>query len=229
VNRRRLLLAPLVMALALGTAACGSPSGAGAEVASADGSGGTAEVKDAAARKVDAEKAGLEFAKCMREHGVDVPDPQSGGDGFIMVSPAPGEVAAGESTAGGPVDGQALPEEFRAADEACRHFLDDLIQDGGPRMDAEAQDRALAFAKCMREHGIDMPDPDFSGGGGGFSIQIGGGDGDGDGERIDPRSQVFQDAQKACGSLFGPEGSPGPAGGGPGGGTFSSSSGAVSS
>src|SRR5207253_2334340 len=32
----------------------------------------------------------------------------------------------------------------------------------------------LAFARCMREHGIDMPDPDTSGGGGMVNI---GGDG----------------------------------------------------
>src|SRR4051812_45316762 len=28
------------------------------------------------------------------------------------------------------------------------------------------EDAALAFARCMREHGVDMPDPDTSGGGG---------------------------------------------------------------
>ncbi len=31
----------------------------------------------------------------------------------------------------------------------------------------------LAFAACMREHGVDMPDPDLSGGGGG-GFRIGG-------------------------------------------------------
>ena len=154
------------------------------------------------------EKAGLEFAKCMREHGVDMPDPQTGGGpggggGFIMVGPAESAAVAGDATGGTKVDGEGLPEEFKAADEACRHILDDLIQDGGPPMDAEAQDRALKFAQCMREHGVDMPDPDFSGGGGGFSIQIGGGP-DGDGGGIDPGSQTFQDAQKACGGMFGP-------------------------
>jgi hypothetical protein len=56
----------------------------------------------------------------------------------------------------------------------------------------------LAFAKCMREHGVDMPDPQFSSSGGGGRVTIGvGGEG-----RIDPESQSFQDAQTACESLM---------------------------
>jgi len=188
----------LAIVLALATAACGSSAGADAQVASAGG--GKASAKDALTKKADAEKAGLDFARCMREHGVDMPDSQAGGGGFIMVGPTD----SSDSGPGEPMAGRALPEELAEADEACRHLLDDLIQDGGGPMDAEAQDKALAFAKCMREHGVDMPDPDFSGGGGGFSVRIGRDSGDGGG--IDPGSQTFKDAQKACGSLFGPGG-----------------------
>ncbi|HEX7277500.1 MAG TPA: hypothetical protein VF244_09020, partial [Acidimicrobiales bacterium] len=183
-RRGRRLLVPLVLALALGGAACGSSAGADDQVASATGTGSSAKAEGASDKdKVDAEQAGLDFARCMREHGVDMPDPQTGGGpggggGFIMVGPS----EAGIATDGGPVVGEGLPEDFKAADEACRHILDDLIQEGGPPMDPEAQDRALAFARCMREHGVDMPDPDFSGGRGGFSITIGGPDGG-----IDPR------------------------------------------
>ncbi len=205
---RRLLVAPAILmavALAVATAGCGGSPSADAQVASANGTEGVkAKAKDAATKKADAEKAGLEFARCMREHGVDMPDPKSGpdGNGFIMVGPsAATATATATATAGEPIAGEGLPEEFKEADEACRHLLDDLIQDGGPPMDAEAQDKALKFAKCMREHGVDMPDPDFSGGGGGFSIRIGG-----EGGGIDPGSQTFQDAQKACGGMFGPGG-----------------------
>jgi hypothetical protein len=214
---RRLLVPPalaLALAVSLGAAGCGSSPTADAQVASANGTDGVnTDAPDEATQKEDREKAGLEFAKCMREHGVDMPDPQTGpdGGGFIMVGPsdvsaAGGDATAGPTTGGLGIDGEGLPEEFKAADEACRHILDDLIQDGGPPMDAEAQDRALEFAKCMREHGVDMPDPDFSGGGGGFSIRIGGGADGG----IDPGSQTFQDAQKACGGMFGPGGKGGP-------------------
>ena len=62
------------------------------------------------------------------------------------------------------------------------------------------QAQALAFAQCMRDHGVDMPDPQFGGGpgGGGMTIAIGGPDSD-----IDPGSAEFQAAQEACGSAFG--------------------------
>ena len=198
---RRLMALGVLVALALTTAACGGSSGAEAQVATAGGGSGGAEAKDADTKEADAEQAGLDFARCMREHGVDIPDPQSGEGGFIQVGPideSGKRVEQGEP--GEPMtSAQAMPEEFREADEACRHFLDDLIQDGGPPMDAEAQDKALKFARCMREHGVDMPDPDFSGGG--LRIEMGIGS-------VDPGSETFQAAQEACGSAFGPEGGP---------------------
>ena len=57
----------------------------------------------------------------------------------------------------------------------------------------------------MRDNGIDMPDPDFSGGG--VRIAIEGGPGGANG----PDSETFKAAQKACGGLFGPAGGPGAA------------------
>jgi hypothetical protein len=71
---------------------------------------------------------------------------------------------------------------------------------GGPRPmskadQARALDEALKFARCMRSHGVDIPDPQAEGGG----IRIGG---PGKQNGIDPRSPAFQDAQKACQSLL---------------------------
>jgi hypothetical protein len=51
---------------------------------------------------------------------------------------------------------------------------------------------ALKNAQCMRDHGIDFPDPQF-GEGGRMQQKIGG-----PGSGIDPKSQKFQDAMKAC-------------------------------
>ena len=63
------------------------------------------------------------------------------------------------------------------------------------------QEQALEFSKCMREHGIDMPDPQFSTDGGGFNVSIGS-----DGRRtvddvplIDFNSDEFKEASEACG------------------------------
>ena len=51
----------------------------------------------------------------------------------------------------------------------------------------------LAFAKCMREHGVDMPDPEF--GSGGTTVMIGG-----DGIAFD--SPTFKAANEACRSIM---------------------------
>lgn len=60
--------------------------------------------------------------------------------------------------------------------------------------------RALAYSQCMRAHGVpNFPDPQRTpggpNGGGGVKLQIQGGSG------INPQSQQFQAAQRACQSL----------------------------
>ena len=187
---RRMLLAPAALALCVLTAACGGSSGdetAGVATAG-DGKAKSAADADKGKQKVDPQQAGLDFARCMREHGTDVPDPKPGEGGFVMIGPAPGSAAADL--------GGAPPPGFAEAEKACRHHLEGLIQDGAGQMDPKEQDRALAFARCMREHGVNMPDPDFSSGGA-VRIEIGA-------NGMDPGSPTFQEAQKACGSLFGP-------------------------
>jgi hypothetical protein len=91
-------------------------------------------------------KAMLAFAKCMREHGVDAPDPKFSADGVRQ------EIRGKGST----------PEQQRAAQEACKKYQ---AQIKGPALSAEEKKefrkQALANAQCMREHGIDMPDPQF--------------------------------------------------------------------
>jgi hypothetical protein len=96
---------------------------------------------------------------------------------------------------------------------------------GGPREPSKAEqaqflDQALKFARCMRAHGIDMPDPQAQGGG----IRIGGPSGSRSSgpNTLDPKSPAFQRAQNACKSFL-PNGKGGAAmlgskGPGPGGG-----------
>jgi hypothetical protein len=55
----------------------------------------------------------------------------------------------------------------------------------------EGREAALAFAKCMRDQGIDMPDPQFDENGG-AQIRIGRGSG------IDINDPKFRKAQEAC-------------------------------
>ena len=187
---RRMLLLPAALALCVLSTACGGSSGVddSGGVASA-GNGSSARSTGEGTKKADPQQAGLDFARCMRDHGVDVPDPKSGDGGMVMIGPGPADGAA--------TLGAEPPAGFEEANKACRHFLEDLVRDGGAAVDPKEQDRALKFAECMRKNGVDMPDPDFSKGG--VQIQIGG-------DGFDPMSETFKAAQKACGSLFGPGG-----------------------
>ena len=188
-TRRVGWLVVAVLAFALLGAACGGSSAAGGEgVASAGGSAGGKAGDDSTTK--DPQQAGLDFARCMREHGVDVPDPEPGEGGLIKIGPGPGGASQAVE--------QPFDPDFEEADKACRHLLADLIPDGEGPTDPEAQDRALKFAQCMREHGVDMPDPEFRGGA--IALKI---------EGADPQSPTFQEAQKACAEFFGPPGEQG--------------------
>ncbi len=197
-SHRLPLLLLLAAGLATGAACGGSGSGsndgvASIKTASDKSTDSDSDSKDGKEKKTP-EDAMLAFARCMREHGVDMPDPDtSGGNGVVTFS-------AG-AVAGGTLDPEA--NKFQEAHEACK----DLMGDAGPmnmtpEQQQEMQDQALAFSRCMREHGVNMPDPSL-GAKGEMMMKIGPYDG------LDPEDPKFQDAQQACGSAFGPGGGKG--------------------
>jgi hypothetical protein len=47
--------------------------------------------------------------------------------------------------------------------------MKDVVGDKGGPMDAAARDKMVKFAQCMRQHGIDMPDP---GADGAFKVRV---------------------------------------------------------
>jgi hypothetical protein len=183
---------PLALGLALTAGACGAP-GASPEVASVGApSDATAATTTVVASTKDPKEAALEFARCMREHGVDVPDPEFNEEGGFGIN------IGGEP---GSVDAPAM----EAAEAACKPALDAAVARGDRKIDpaeeARMRENALKFAQCMREHGIDIPDPTFEGNGK-VTSRLAGPDGGGP----DPDSPVFQDAQEACGDLVGGRG-----------------------
>jgi hypothetical protein len=193
----RLPLLLLAAATLLLLVACNAAD-AGTGVATIDDPAASSSADPAASgqpTEQDREDAFLAFAQCMRDHGVDVPDPQfDGGDG--------GRVTI---RGGGPGSGTNKIDEdaFRAANEACRHLIEDAVGDrGNVQISPEDQQKLLDYAKCMRDHGIDMPDPRFDGGGG-FVIQGGPGGDDSDAKpRFDLDSEAFQAANDACDDLL---------------------------
>jgi hypothetical protein len=172
-------VAPVILVAAF-VAACSS--GAAANGVATLQSPGTSAAASPSPTPASKEDAFLAFAKCMRDHGIDMPDPQmdpNGGGGFMVQGTANGDNGA-----------------FEAADKACSHFLDDIAKGAPKEMSAEEQQKFLDYAKCMRDHGVDMPDPDFSQGG--VSMRIGSRDGG-----INPDSPTFKSAQDACQTILG--------------------------
>ncbi|MFJ3585884.1 hypothetical protein ACIPPS_27165 [Streptomyces sp. NPDC090127] len=88
----------------------------------------------------------LEHRTCLREQGLDVPEPKPGEEGVGL-------------TIGG--DGMSK-EKMEKAFKACQGK-------GGAGMGKEMtqadKDKMIKYAQCMRKNGFDMPDPTFGGGG----------------------------------------------------------------
>ena len=183
LTRSALALAALTM-----MAACGSAGAKGAaQVASVagDATTTTTAATGSDASEADAQQAMLDFAACMREHGVDMPDPQFNGDGNGTFT-----VGGGPGGDGNDVDKAKLDE----AQKACQPYLD-KVKSNAPPMDPakieEEKQKLLAFAQCMRDHGIDFPDPQISTDGGGLQVQMGG-------PGMDANSPGFKEANEAC-------------------------------
>jgi hypothetical protein len=155
--------AAMIAAAVLPLAACGADDNAAA---------GTGD------DKAKMRQAELKFAHCMREQGIDFPDPQTGkgGSGFQKLG------------------GDSTPEQIKTAEKACAKYRNALRPpDLSPEQQQEFKRAALANARCMREHGIDMPDPQF-GAGGQATIRMRAG--------IKPDDPRFKAAQKACESTM---------------------------
>jgi hypothetical protein len=173
-NRLRPAIALSVVALFTvpAVAACGGggDSGGVASLGGASGSDGDGTTTTASE---DPEDAALAFVACMREHGVDMPDPDAGGG--IRLTVHPGERAKADR-----------------AQKACQPLLERVKPKLTEEQETAMQDAALAFAKCMREHGVDVPDPTFGEGGIVMMKRPTGQTG------LDPDDPKFKAAQKAC-------------------------------
>jgi hypothetical protein len=94
--------------------------------------------------------AALRFSGCMRDHGVDVADPEVGGEGGLAFV----------------ISQRNLDDpDFTAAEDACGHLLPpgSLAPNLSPEEEVRQYDQAVRYARCMRERGIDLPDPEPAG------------------------------------------------------------------
>ena len=142
----RVLVATALIILLGMTAACGG-SGNADDSALPDAAGASsASPSSDDEADLDPEDAMLKFAQCMREHGVDMPDPEPGGGVFV--------------------GGEGIPEDqMKAAEAACQKWMDMAMpEDGGKELTEEEKQSFLDMAACMRERGYNFPDPTFDGG-----------------------------------------------------------------
>ena len=92
------------------------------------------------------EEGVLEFAQCMREEGINFPDPKFDTDGNPQFDNLEIE----------------NEEEFESAFENCEDILRNALPeqfDLDPEVEAALVDASLEFSQCMRDQGIDFPDP----------------------------------------------------------------------
>ena len=92
------------------------------------------------------EEGVLDFAQCMREEGINFPDPTFDIDGNPQFDNLEIE----------------NEEEFESAFENCEDILRNALPeqfDLDPEVEAALVDASLEFSQCMRDQGIDFPDP----------------------------------------------------------------------
>lgn len=114
---------------------CSRPTGGG--VASVGSAG------PASGPRLSAEQARLAWARCMRAHGVNQPDPGQG-------------------------SGQPPEITNKAAYNAARQACEPILRDAGlstTRTPSAAQlDQMVRYARCMRDHGQPVSDPHMENG-----------------------------------------------------------------
>lgn len=191
MKSRNLLI--LLLALALGAAACGSDGEGTVEAAPlivVEGSDASVDEPDADTTATPAEQTdeelALAFTQCMRGEGVDLADPTVNADGSIeLFQPA----------ANNNIDPN--DPEVTDAIEVCGDLIAGASFLPGAGLDqSELEDTLLGFAQCLRDLGFDVDDPDLSGGFAGGPAGI-------FGENFDPTDPANADAVQECQAAFG--------------------------
>ncbi|WP_327262998.1 hypothetical protein OG444_17090 [Streptomyces sp. NBC_01232] len=132
--------AAVVTGLTLFATACANDSSAGKKDSSAGTGGGSAGGSDGSV----ADNA-VKMRQCLREHGIDVPDPEPGQDPRGM-------------TLGGDADPQKMQEAMKSCGMSTG-------SGAGREPTQEEKDKELEWIRCMRENGVALKDPEYHEGG----------------------------------------------------------------
>lgn len=94
------------------------------------------------------------FTVCLRDHKTNIPDPELNADGSVDLG------TLKESFDVGPKDNRSS----KALEECLPLLAGATFSQGANEEDEiQLQDDLLAFVQCLRDEGINVPDPDFSG------------------------------------------------------------------
>ena len=128
-----------------------SVDGADGEPANGDAGGNADAAESGADADATDEELALEFAQCMRDEGIDWPDPVTNADGSIDLFGGQGPGGGG----GGAGDGAGGPDEAtQAAFQTCGELIEGASFFGGRgQLDTETQDELLEFAQCPPRRG----------------------------------------------------------------------------
>jgi hypothetical protein len=143
-------------------AACGGGGGSGAAKAAATTT--TATTAPATSSSDDSQQTMSAYLQCLKDHGIDVPVDANGNPTFGS------RRAGGPSGPSSPPDSSGTPPSSfdRSAVQQARQACGTApgraggTGGGGPLDPQAAQQAALQFAACLREQGLNVPDPDFS-------------------------------------------------------------------
>ncbi|MFF3020649.1 hypothetical protein [Streptomyces sp. NPDC057939] len=95
--------------------------------------------------------AAVKMRQCLREHGIDAPDPE------------PGQNPNGMTVGGG-----ADPQKMEEAMKACGMSA----PGAGKEPTQEEKDKELRWVQCMRKNGVELKDPEYLPGGMKTGIEI---------------------------------------------------------
>lgn len=86
----------------------------------------------------------VKMRQCLRENGIDVPDPEPGQDPRGMT-----------------IGGDADPQKMQEAMKKCGMSTG---TGAGKEPTQEEKDKELEWIRCMRENGVALKDPEYNGG-----------------------------------------------------------------
>ncbi len=155
---------------------------AGLLVAACGGSSPSSTDSSTQAKEQQAEVKNADFAKCLREHGIEA-----------TAATGPGGQGHGLR-----IKGTGGPAKMEAAQSACKKYQPEPQKLNLSPQEKVAQEEAVQkFAKCMREHGVKVEATTKGGG-----IQIAIHAHPGEAGAPNPESPAFQKAQNSCQKLL---------------------------